>query len=144
MATAERQFESQLSQLADIRAFVRACCDEHQLPSRHAKEFGELELALQEAATNVIRHAYAGVPGRPIWVQVDAEPHAVAVHLLHHGGPFDRQKVRPPVFDGHAEGGWGVYLIEQSVDEVCYECPEQGRSMVKLLKRFSKPKNEEA
>jgi anti-sigma B factor antagonist len=43
--------------------------------------------------------------------------------------------VAPPAFDGSRQGGFGVYLIKQTVDEVHYFCDARGRCGVRLVKK---------
>ena len=50
------------------------------------------------------------------------------------GKPFDPKEARPPSFDGSRDGGFGVYLISQSVDEVCYSRDAAGRNCISLTK----------
>ena len=44
-------------------------------------------------------------------------------------------QVAPPVFDGTREGGFGVYLIRQLVDEVHYTRDSAGLCAIHLVKK---------
>jgi len=44
------------------------------------------------------------------------------------GCGFDPEKVPPPQFDGFAEGGFGVYIIRESVDAITYSRDGDGRN----------------
>ncbi len=55
--------------------------------------------------------------------------------LWHGGRGFDPQAAPPPVFDGSRESGFGLYLIQQSVDDVQYFREEHGRHGVRLIKK---------
>jgi anti-sigma regulatory factor (Ser/Thr protein kinase) len=133
MIQRQREYDSDLRHLADMRAFVRAAWLAGLSPE-HAddKSLIRLELALTEAVSNIILHGYDGQPERPITVRVDADDDQVRVTLLHQGATFDPQATPPPTFDGSREGGFGVYLIRACVDEVQYDQDEQGRQMVRL------------
>jgi serine/threonine-protein kinase RsbW len=129
-----REFASDLRQLGDMRACVREACNRAWgTPDEDALQ--RLELAVTEAAANVIRHAYQGEPGRPIELVVEADDAQVSVCLYHHGPDFDPGAVPPPAFDGSREGGFGVYLIQASVDEVQYFRDDQGRCGIRLVQR---------
>src|SRR5262245_10207543 len=59
MERAAQTFKSDVQQLAGIRSFVRAAC-ERAWGAGGADEIARLELALAEAAANVILHGYQG------------------------------------------------------------------------------------
>jgi serine/threonine-protein kinase RsbW len=136
MGPNRHKFESDLGQLTAIRHAVRALCRQ-AWGSDTADAVDELELAVTEAATNVIRHAYEGQPGLPIEMVLEGDAHQVGVTLLHRGQGFDRRAIPPPSFDGSREGGFGLYLIEQSVDEVDYFRDERGWWGIRLVKQRS-------
>src|SRR4029078_9331128 len=62
LARAELEISSDLNELGRARAFVRAVC--RPLPGQALDEesVSQLELAITEAASNVMRHAYRGRP----------------------------------------------------------------------------------
>jgi len=39
------------------------------------------------------------------------------------------------VFDGTQEGGFGMYIISQSMDEVRYHRDERGRHCISMIKK---------
>jgi serine/threonine-protein kinase RsbW len=135
MVWSARQFESDLRQLSAMRAFVREGCRCAWGERASDETLIRLELAVDEAATNIIRHAYGGESGRPIELVIEADEDQVRVSLYHLGRDFDPRAVQPPVFDGSREGGFGLYLIEQAVDEVCYFHDDQGRCGIRLVKK---------
>ena len=96
----------------------------------------QLELAVDEAAANVILHAYGHKTGLPVEVVVTAEPHQVCVALYHQGEPFDPDKVAPPAFDGSRESGFGLYLIRNAVDECTFFRDERGHHGIRLVKKW--------
>jgi anti-sigma regulatory factor (Ser/Thr protein kinase) len=134
MERAARTFSSDLRQLAEIRAFVRDVCRRAWDVSVADEALAQLDLAISEAAANIVRHAYRGETGQPIEVIVDAAPDRVCVGMYHQGVEFDPAKVPPPVFDGSREGGFGLYLMAQSVDEVVHCDDGEGRRGVRLVK----------
>jgi anti-sigma regulatory factor (Ser/Thr protein kinase) len=42
--------------------------------------------------------------------------------------------VSTPAFDGTEDGGFGMYIIAQSVDDVRYYRDERGRNTISLVK----------
>jgi serine/threonine-protein kinase RsbW len=134
MVQQRRDFSSDLRQVVAMRAFLR----EVVLPVWDAEADEEalarLELALDEAATNVIRHAYRGEQEKPIEMLVDVVPDRIRVALYHLGEDFDPEAAPPPAFDGSREGGFGLYMIRECVDEVRYFRDERDWRGVLLVK----------
>jgi anti-sigma regulatory factor (Ser/Thr protein kinase) len=95
---------------------------------------GALELAVNEAASNIMKHAYHGRTDQWIHLEGEAFLGRTLIRLHHLGDPFDPSKAQPPVFDGSRESGFGVYLIMQSTDGVRYYRDERGRNCIELLK----------
>ena len=89
----------------------------------------QLELAITEAASNIMRHAYGGRTDRRIQIDAEVFSDRIVLRLHHLGQSFDPAAVRPPAFDGSQEGGFGMYIISQSVDEVRYHRDERGRTL---------------
>src|SRR5262249_45600769 len=115
MVEATQSFSSELGQLAAMRAFLDTACRRAWAVEADDEALCQLELATHEAATNIIRHAYAGQAGRPITMTVTADAEKACVTLRHEAGLFDPRGVAPPRFDGSRFGGFGVYLIQQLV-----------------------------
>jgi serine/threonine-protein kinase RsbW len=135
MPVQRREYTSDLSQLAPMRAFVRDACQQAWAGEPAGDAIHELELALGEATVNIILHAYEKQPGKPIEVVVEPDEDSVSVWLNHRGRSFDPTNVPPPNFDGSKESGFGVYLIRQLVDEVRYYQDENGQCVVRLFKK---------
>lgn len=139
-ACARLEIASDLAELPNLRAFVRRFCEETLVPCLDEDMIWQLELAVTEAASNVVRHAYGGRTDGTIEIEVEASPEgeSVLVRLFHAGEPFEPSSVRPPSFDGSREGGFGVYFIAESVDDVRYTRSEDGSNCVLLVKNRKK------
>jgi sigma-B regulation protein RsbU (phosphoserine phosphatase) len=138
LGRAELEIRSDLGELRRVREFVRAAC--HNLPPQSLDEasVGQLELAVTEACSNIMKHAYRGRTDQPIHLEIEIHPGKVSVLLHHLGDPFDPTKVSPPALDGSQVSGFGVYLITRSVDAARYYRDDLGRNCVALVK-FRKP-----
>jgi sigma-B regulation protein RsbU (phosphoserine phosphatase) len=134
LACAELDIRSDLTDLSRAREFVRTFC--HHLPGSPPDEdrVAELELAVNEAASNIMRHAYHGRADQWIHLEAQAFPGQVLIQLHHLGDPFDPSAVPPPAFDGSRESGFGIYLITKSVDDLCYYRDVRGRNCIALSK----------
>jgi serine/threonine-protein kinase RsbW len=98
---------------------------------------GDLKLALTEACTNSVRHAYPGGEGL---VEILYELHAdrLVVEVSDHGEGF-----RPPAEPSRAlaedepsEGGLGIAIIEALADELEISEGAQGGSRLRFVKRL--------
>jgi sigma-B regulation protein RsbU (phosphoserine phosphatase) len=128
LVQAQCEVTSAATELARLRTFVRTFCQ--GLPVRVLDEasLSELELAVTEAASNIMRHAYHGRTDQRIQVTADGFTDRICIRLWHHGTAFDPATVQPPVFDGSRDGGFGVYIIAHCVDEVRYVRDERGET----------------
>jgi phosphoserine phosphatase RsbU/P len=133
LAHAELEVSSALSQLALVREFAERFCRALPPPALTEDRIAQLQLAVTEAASNIERHAYRGHAEQPIQLEADAFPDRIVLRLYHTGESFDPKQVPPPAFDGSRDGGFGVYIIAQSVDEVSYFRDERGRNCICLI-----------
>jgi phosphoserine phosphatase RsbU/P len=132
IAHAELEVPSDLAQLAPIRALVHRFCQDLR-PALDEDGIGRLELAVTEATSNIVKHAYHGRTDQRIQIEADAFADRILLRLYHFGDAFDPQGVKPPAFDGSREGGFGVYIIGRSVDEVRYTRDDNGRNCISLV-----------
>lgn len=129
-----REFTSEPVQLAELRGVVRDCCRQAWSVGARDETIDRVILAVQEAAANILVHAYRGQPGHPIRLAMEADEQRISLTLTHDGIDFDPSVVPPPDFDGSRPGGFGVYLMHQCMDEVRYFHGEPGRRGVRMVK----------
>jgi serine/threonine-protein kinase RsbW len=98
----------------------------------------QCRLALDEACTNIIRHAYADDPSGEIEVVVEAGEGICTVHLIDFGEPYDPDQIPAPPIGSRVEesspGGLGLYLMCAVMDEVRYT-PGTRRNRLVMVKR---------
>jgi len=133
-ARQELEIRSDLKQLRKAREFVRAFCRNLPGPALDEDSIAALELAVNEAAANIMKHAYHGREDQSIHLEAEAFPGRLAIQLHHFGDAFDPSTAPPPSVDGSRDSGFGVYIIARSVDEVRYSHDERGRNCVALVK----------
>ncbi len=96
-----------------------------------------LKLAVDEAATNIIEHAYEQMTGE-ITVEIVAQQDDLIITLIDNGTPFDPYSVPQPDLTAPIEqrtpGGLGVYLMYTVMDEVSYE-PGPPTNRLTMVKR---------
>jgi anti-sigma regulatory factor (Ser/Thr protein kinase) len=130
----EIDLHSDLKELVRAREFVRTLCS--NLPGGRLDEdsAAALEVAVNEAASNIMKHAYHGRTDQSIHLEGEAFPDRVAIQLHHFGDAFDPSTAPPPPLDGSRDSGFGAYIIARSVDQVRYYRDERGRNCIALVK----------
>jgi anti-sigma regulatory factor (Ser/Thr protein kinase) len=125
-----------LAQLATIRGFVARAGSDLGLEDQ---AIYDLQLAVDEACSNVVKHGYAGQGGE-IEITMEREEDKVRVMLRDWGKSFDPQAVPKPDVTASLEqrrlGGLGLFLIDQVMDDVQFEFdPDEGNllTMVKQV-----------
>jgi serine/threonine-protein kinase RsbW len=92
----------------------------------------DLKLAVTEAATNVIRHAAV----ESYKIEYRVLPQAVEITVIDAGGGFNvADLTRAP--DG--QGGFGLVVIRDLVDELALDSTEGGGTRLKMIRRTSPP-----
>ena len=135
LARRTSEITSDLKELVRARAFVHDFCQKIPGGGLPADKAEELCLAVNEALSNIMRHAYNGRTDQRIQIGAEAWPDRVVLRLHHLGGPFDPAAVPQPVFNGSQENGFGVYMISRLTDEARYLRDERGRNCVLLVKK---------
>ncbi len=81
-----------------------------------------IKLAVHEVANNVIRHAYGHEQGvMEITLHFEAATQRFTATLFDTGAVFDRVQAPAPDLDVPHESGYGLFLVEQLMDEVNYQ-----------------------
>lgn len=98
----------------------------------------EVQLAVDEAATNVIQHSYAKARG-PITISTNVVDGAFEITVCDRGKPFDPTKVPEPDLTSPLEerktGGLGLYLMRKLMDRVEFRF-EEGENILVMAKRI--------
>jgi sigma-B regulation protein RsbU (phosphoserine phosphatase) len=119
-AESKMTFRSDLKQLSGIRQFIRNFCKTIPEPLLGEDRISRIELAVTEVATNIIRHAYSGQSDASLQVAVRLFPEMFLIEFLDQGKGFCPESIPQPEFDGSREGGFGLYIVSQIVDDVVY------------------------
>ena len=89
----------------------------------------EIAVAVGEAMTNVVEHAYRGQPGHAIRLRFLPGPDALRIELEHHGAPPESLPAGVDLGRLARErrrGGLGVHLMRRLMDRVVHEQPAEG------------------
>lgn len=90
----------------------------------------DLLVAFSEACTNAHRHGYAGRRDGRIEIDVRSEPEALEVRVRDFGRRFDPDDVPEPVFEDPGEGGYGLFLMRNLMDDVRFAAEGEGTEVV--------------
>jgi anti-sigma regulatory factor (Ser/Thr protein kinase) len=117
---------AELGDLPAMRRFVAEAADDLQTP---AESVPDLVIAVDESATNIIRHGYGGRPGR-IEIELERRDDALVITLRDDAPPFDPTG-RPGIdrdtpLARRAPGGFGIGLTRASVDRVTHRVIDAG------------------
>ena len=97
----------------------------------------EIEVSLYEALANAVEHGCRHDPEKVVEVVVACEEHRGMIIVVRDPGPgFDPETVPSPIVGEnlYADGGRGIFLINQLMDEVRYEKNGTEIWMIKGLK----------
>ena len=129
-----------LESLNDFREFLQ----EHCAGSAEVTEeiLYDIQLAVDEACTNIITHGYAGMDPGSIILDLELDPDKIIISLTDFGQAFEPDSAPMPDVDSPIEerefGGFGLFFIRQSVDDVKYRTSEDGNTMT-LTKNLAQP-----
>jgi len=109
-------------QLARLASFAAAAAAEVGFDDL---QINRIELAVDEACSNIIDHAYGGQRGE-IVIEISGERnHSLLIVITDQGKPFDPGSVQEYVpstsLDEAKVGGLGLHLMRQTMDQVCFE-----------------------
>jgi anti-sigma regulatory factor (Ser/Thr protein kinase) len=137
---------ARFERLAQIAEFVTHAARDSGLSDG---DVFHVEMAVDEACSNVIEHAYAERAGN---IELECrcpEPGVFEVIIRDSGEPFDPDSVPLPQvsadmsLDELNEGGLGLYFMRKLMDEVRFESvPGQG-NVLRMTKRARQPDNRE-
>ena len=126
--------------LGSGRSLVRSWGDSWDVDEKTADE---VVLAIDEACTNAIRHAYEGRCDGSVELTLHAAEEHLEFQVSDKGVPCpaecaERRPLRPPDVDDLEPGGLGIQLIHKVFDEVDF-CPgESGGNCVTMKLKRSK------
>lgn len=117
----ELKVNSKTENLSEIRDFV----------STNALQAGiavatidNIILAVDEACTNIIKHAYKLSPQGEIIIKIDYDEEKFTITIIDYGKSFEPDRVPLPdlqkYYREHRVGGLGMYLIKSLMDDVEY------------------------
>jgi serine/threonine-protein kinase RsbW len=97
-----------------------------------------VDLAVDEACTNIIEHAYGGEGLGEIQCTCTPTPEGLKIVLHDHGRPFNPAKIPPPNTKVRLKNlkhrGAGLYIMQKMMDEVRFEFNEGAGNRLTMVK----------
>ncbi|MBR9975214.1 MAG: ATP-binding protein [Bacteroidetes bacterium] len=133
------QIQSKTELLADMRTFVSEAARDFGFAE---SDVGKIELAIDEACTNIIKHAYRYNPDGIIEVRLSTQRDDALikfiVEIFDSGLSFDSSHYTAPdmteYFRKLRHGGLGIVLMRKLMDEVAFGPAVGGRNTIRLVK----------
>jgi len=104
------------------------------------KEIYAIQLAADEASSNIIEHAYAGITGGKLEIDLSTTDKTLKIVMRDQGKPFDPSSVPEPNVKADLSerkiGGLGMYLMRKLMDEVSYESSAERGNILTMIKRL--------
>lgn len=113
--------KSRTENLSEIRDFVSGNARAADIPEVTVEN---IILAVDEACTNIIKHAYNLSPEGEIIIKIEYDEEKFMVTIIDYGKSFEPDRVPLPdlqkYYREHRVGGLGMYLMKSLMDDVEY------------------------
>jgi serine/threonine-protein kinase RsbW len=134
--------KSRTENLSQIRDFISNKASKTGISN---EEVENIMLAVDEACTNIIKHAYKSFPDGKIIIRVDYNSDKLLITIIDYGSTFDPLIVPDPDLqkyyrDGRV-GGLGMYLMKSLMDDIKYTSIPGKYNQVLLSKRIKISQN---
>ena len=114
----KKSYPATLSNLKKIRATIKDFLKIYEVDLKIIKN---IQLAVDEAVTNIIKHAYKGEnKNNIIKIELEYKNKKFLIHLYDNGIKVDKKDIKTRSLDNIKPGGLGIYFIDQLMDETKY------------------------
>ncbi len=121
------EFSSHTANLALMRKFVRGFLDAYPFSE---KERMLIVLGVDEACTNIIRHAYQLRDDQPIALSMEGLRKCVRMRLRDYGEQCPAHEMQGRAHDMIEPGGLGLHLMKNAFDRIDYILKARGTELV--------------
>lgn len=139
MKTVTLNIESRTERLIEVREFVATNATEFGFSDEEASK---IALAVDEACTNVIKHAYRFDPSQLIAITIRPKNNAFEVSIVDSGNHFNPDEIHAPDMKEYLShfrrGGLGMYLMKSLMDKVEYLIGPGKKNEVRLVKYLAR------
>jgi len=110
-----------------------------QIMGFSSKETYAIQMAVDEACSNIIDHAYGAEDLGYIEVQIELLKSSIKITITDDGKPFDPEAVPIPdlksPLEHRKERGLGVFFMRKLMDKVDYDFSKQNQNKLVMIKR---------
>lgn len=132
------KIKSKTENLSEVRQFTEEFAS---LVGFSDDVINKIILAVDEACTNIIKHAYKNSPEGDIVISFVFENNKLSISILDNGNHFEPNKIPEPdikeFYKQKKSGGLGMYLMKKLMDEVIYSTSSGNYNQVTLVKYLS-------
>ena len=130
------RFAAKFEYLDEIRDFVGGIARDGGFSD---KDVYNIQLATDEAASNVIEHAYEKITDGVVELSCGVRDNQITIILTDHGESFDPSEIPLPDLKADLSdrkiGGLGIFLMRKLMDEVHYEANSNKGNVLTMVKR---------
>lgn len=127
--------KSTTENLSSIRTFIEQAAADAGVSTENT---GKMILAVDEACTNIIKHAYKYSSEGNIILKVNFDNKKMSIKIIDEGGHFNPDLVPAPNIEKlqhqRKGGGLGMFLMKKLMDEVSYTHLSNNKNQVLLVK----------
>ncbi len=128
---------SSTNYLADVRNFVEM---NGLTIGLDQKTISNISLAVDEACTNIIKHAYNNSNKNEILIKINTSKKLFTITLTDNGKHFNPNLIAEPNIEASQKmkkgGGLGMFLMKKLMDEVKYKVNNNGNELL-LIKHLN-------
>ncbi|MBN1999400.1 ATP-binding protein, partial [candidate division KSB1 bacterium] len=111
-----------------------------QLAGFEQTDGSKIVLAVDEACSNVIKHAYKGRQDKKIFLKFVMNESGIQINILDFGISAEMDSIKPRSLKDIRPGGLGVHLIRSVMDNVEYKPDSEKGNQLILNKSIPKGK----
>ena len=130
------QFAAKFEYLDEIREFVGTIARDSGFSD---KDVYNIQLATDEAASNIIEHAYEKIKDGVLELSCGVKNDLITIVLIDHGESFDPSEIPLPDLKADLSarkiGGLGIFLMRKLMDDVHYEVKSNNSNVLTMTKR---------
>ena len=128
-------YAAALENLATLRKDLKEFICQHYDVNHDEDVLNQSLVGVNEAATNIIQHAFPDDESEAlIKMTLAGRPAQIEIELCHNGAAFTGIATIRPVPEGHTDSGYGLYIMEQSMDAIHYSRQEDGMNRIVMIK----------
>ncbi len=132
------QFIAKFEYLGEIREFVGEIARAGGFGSQ---DVYDIQLAADEAASNIIEHAYESVKNGVLDISCGVKDGTLTIIMVDYGESFEPSAIPLPDLKADLSerkiGGLGIFLMRKLMDEVHYESRRDKSNVLTMIKRWT-------